>query len=111
MSDGKQAFKQTRYIENCIPRSVFDSVVSKICRSAVDAFLGHIEYGKTYAVDTKMEREVQADGFATKCTYMLNFEEIVRCRDCKRFHTNTAELDCLKLDPDGFCAWGERKEP
>lgn len=36
-------------------------------------------------------------------------EEIVRCRDCKRFHTNTNGLDCPKLEPDGFCAWGERE--
>lgn len=35
-------------------------------------------------------------------------EEIVRCRDCKRFHTNTKGFDCPKLEPDGFCAWGER---
>lgn len=37
--------------------------------------------------------------------------EIVRCRDCKRFHTNTNGFDCPKLEPDGFCAWGERREP
>lgn len=36
-------------------------------------------------------------------------KEIVRCRDCKRFHTNTNGFDCLKLEPNGFCAWGERK--
>ena len=36
--------------------------------------------------------------------------EIVRCRDCKRFHTNTNGFDCPKLDPDGFCAWGERND-
>ena len=36
-------------------------------------------------------------------------EEVVRCRDCKRFHTNTNGLDCPKLEPDGFCKWGERR--
>ena len=35
--------------------------------------------------------------------------EIVRCRNCKRFHTNTKGFDCPKLEPDGFCAWGEHK--
>ena len=42
---------------------------------------------------------------------LVKREEIVRCRDCKRFHLNTNGLDCPKLDPDGFCAWGERPEP
>lgn len=46
-------------------------------------------------------------------------EEIVRCRDCKEFSFgNTANktvdwcdywCDCVD-SPDGFCAWGERKE-
>lgn len=36
-------------------------------------------------------------------------EEIVRCRDCKhseycQFHRHSENK------PDGFCAWGERKE-
>ena len=37
-------------------------------------------------------------------------EEIVRCRDCQRFYTNTNGFDCQKLDPDGFCAWGKKKQ-
>lgn len=37
-------------------------------------------------------------------------EEIVRCRDCKRFYTNTNGFDCPKLEPDGFCAWASRRE-
>lgn len=37
-------------------------------------------------------------------------EEIVRCRDCERFHTNTNGFDCPNLDSNGFCAWGVRKE-
>ena len=40
----------------------------------------------------------------------IELPEIVRCRDCKRFHLNTNGLDCPKLDPDGFCAWGERRD-
>ena len=45
-------------------------------------------------------------------------EEVVRCRDCRyRDCTNTQEVNvdyCARLDmyvvPDGFCAWGERRE-
>ena len=41
--------------------------------------------------------------------YIDTSKEIVRCRDCERFHTNTKGFDCPKLDPDGFCAWAERR--
>lgn len=42
-------------------------------------------------------------------------ERIVRCRDCKHFVTNIHGSYCKKSisttsDPDGFCAWGERRE-
>lgn len=47
-------------------------------------------------------------------------EEIVRCRDCKRFSLDNSDHDyrsgwwCHRwntdmVKPDGFCAWGERK--
>jgi len=49
-------------------------------------------------------------------------EEIVRCRDCRRFHPRESSLlSCrFELDnglvqwryaePDGFCKWNEKKE-
>lgn len=48
-------------------------------------------------------------------------EEIVRCRDCKRFGLDNSDHDyrsgwwCHRwntdmVKPDGFCAWGERKD-
>ena len=54
-------------------------------------------------------------------------EEIVRCRDCRHMRTidlsvyygeHKHDLDiCIRVDgvqlnvePDGYCAWGERKE-
>lgn len=49
-------------------------------------------------------------------------ERIVRCRDCKHYceHewvmvTDVSDVchffgDGVKVEPDGFCAWGERKE-
>ena len=49
-------------------------------------------------------------------------EEIVRCRDCKYYiHSELLggdacdlqddfnEYHWLKVEPDGFCAWGERR--
>lgn len=48
-------------------------------------------------------------------------EEIVRCRDCERFAVDQSDHDyrtgwwCKRwytdmVKPDGFCAWGKRKE-
>lgn len=45
-------------------------------------------------------------------------EEIVRCRDCRYFMRGNLcsrqdewnEFHWLDVEPDGFCAWAERKE-
>lgn len=42
-------------------------------------------------------------------------EEIVRCRDCEHYEPNTyshftCELLTFHVQPDGFCAWGERRD-
>ena len=51
-------------------------------------------------------------------------EEVVRCRDCGRAYRRGGGVYCsrvlqwgsndrpapLPVDPDGFCAWGERRE-
>lgn len=42
-------------------------------------------------------------------------ERIVRCRDCRRSFEERGELWCRgivgpPIEPDGFCAWGERGE-
>lgn len=44
-----------------------------------------------------------------------DLERIVRCRDCKFYQPHTyshftCELLTYDADPNGFCAWGERKE-
>ena len=46
--------------------------------------------------------------------HWLTGEEIVRCRDCKHYEPNTyshftCELLTFHVEPDGFCAWGERR--
>ena len=48
-------------------------------------------------------------------------EEVVRCRDCERFAVDQSDHEyrsgwwCKRwntdmVKPDGFCAWGKRKE-
>ena len=42
-------------------------------------------------------------------------EEIVRCRDCTWFHWDDSGRWCAqslvrRSDPDGFCAWAERRD-
>ena len=47
--------------------------------------------------------------------------QVVRCRDCKRFRLDNSDHDyrsgwwCHRwntdmVKPDGFCAWGERRD-
>ena len=42
-------------------------------------------------------------------------EQIVRCRDCKHYHPEmynniNCEWFMFDVEPNGFCAWGERKD-
>ena len=64
--------------------------------------------------------EVEYDTLNGTFTQMRH-EEIVRCRDCKRFSLDNSDHDyrsgwwCHRWDtdmvkPDGFCAWGERRD-
>lgn len=39
-------------------------------------------------------------------------EEIVRCHDCKfKNESWNCASPYYNVEPDGFCAWGERREP
>jgi hypothetical protein len=58
---------------------------------------------------------VESPSYHRVCTDELT--EIVRCRDCKWYEQSEINnalscwCDCHEhnVDPDGFCAWGERK--
>lgn len=49
-------------------------------------------------------------------TERLTDEEIVRCRDCRHYTEDEMEYYhycgswCEQVEPDGFCAWGERRD-
>lgn len=111
----------SRYIENFNSPNLIEKLVHKVCESVADAFLDHIEYGKDYVVKTELAKEDWADGFGTKCTYSLKFDELVRCRDCIYYVKDQDPIDpgwpmmCERtgddmIEPYGFCAWGERRE-
>ena len=110
----------SRYVESFLPPPLLDKVVLGTQHSVVDAFLGEIEYGKDYIVSTRLVKENWADGFGTKYTYFLKFDEIVRCKDCKYAAADQNDHDfreplrcgfhCMDVKPDRFCAWGERKD-
>ena len=42
--------------------------------------------------------------------------DLVRCRDCEHYTEDEAEYYhycgswCEQVEPDGFCAWGERRD-
>ena len=111
----------SRYIENFNPPNLTEKLVHKVCESVADAFLGQIEYGKDYVINTELVKEDWADGFGTKYTCNLKFDELVRCRDCKHFDQSAPSINSCRFEaeghvqwraaaPDGFCAWGERRE-
>jgi len=108
----EKELRYSRYIENFNPPHLIEKLVHKVCESAADAFLGQIEYGKDYAIRTWLAKEDWADGFGTKYTYNLKFNELVRCKDCVYWATEarfTGMCVGKQFNPDGFCAWGERK--
>lgn len=37
--------------------------------------------------------------------------EIVRCRDCRHWDRCLENERYKDINPDGYCAWGERREP
>ena len=59
--------------------------------------------------------EAIIDGAAKGETKLVRREQIVRCRDCKFYGYGKYATHCYrfvhKVEPDGFCAWGERSEP
>lgn len=116
MSEKK--LQRSQCIENFNPPYLIEKLVHKVCESVADAFLGQIEYGKDYVINTELVKEDWADGFGTKYTYNLKFDELVRCRDCVYY--NAEDAGCMQFvlashnllhikNDEGFCAWGERE--
>ena len=69
------------------------------------------------------EREYRADQLAAVACEMarLDLVNVVRCKDCDFYdHWDTSEpyrekhvcgyWDYLEIEPDGYCAWGERRD-
>ena len=107
----------SRIIESICQPDLVNKLWGRVYESVVDAFLDQIEYGKDYIISTELVKEDWADGFGTKCTCNLKFDELVRCRDC-RYYEDTGNcnwFECsscwllAEVTPDGFCAWGERR--
>lgn len=105
----------SRYIENFNPPYLIEKLVHKVCESVADAFLGQIEYGKDYVINTKLVKDDWADGLGTKYTYILKFDELVRCGDCEHHHDGECLLtdgmgDFKRwlVDDDDYCSDGER---
>ena len=100
-------------IENFNPPYIIEKLANKVYESVAEAFLDKTENGKDYVVRTDLVKEDWADGYGTKYTYSLDFEELVRCRDCAKWATEgrfTGMCVGMQLNPDGFCAWAERRK-
>lgn len=67
---------------------------------------------------------VRVDGQMPCAIYERELTEIVRCRDCKHYGCYDSSTWCSRtyeqvpsgtcdyqtVEPDGFCAWGERND-
>lgn len=113
MSD--RTYRCEQILENDLPFQTIEDATYKMAQSVADAFLGNIEYGKDYIIRTDRINEGW-NGFATKYTFTIKFDEIVRCRDCRFYKRGDDGWWCLRSistrsnHPDGFCAWGEKRE-
>lgn len=68
-----------------------------------------------YIVEVNENPTITMDGWNVRCDDMfIQREEIVRCRDCKFCMRYWGYDYCdffshVTNDPDGFCAWAERR--
>lgn len=67
--------------------------------------------------ENRIERLEKANG--RLCEQINAMPEIVRCRECKDYRSSDATCHswqwhnwdaAIEVEPDCFCAWGERKE-
>ena len=66
------------------------------------------------AWNTRADDQSQAAAYRQRMYEETVREEIVRCRDCRCKHDVDGRHLCTRwqfaTEPDGFCAWGERKD-
>ena len=67
-----------------------------------------------YIVEQNPYPTFTIDGFNVRCDdWLIQREEIVRCRDCKWCMAYMSGTYCdymsHAIELDGFCAWGEKK--
>lgn len=68
-----------------------------------------------YIIDMSASSYQSSSGLLSADVSQLR-EEIVRCRDCRRYTDDEMEYChycnrwCEQVEPDGFCAWGERND-
>lgn len=69
-----------------------------------------------YIVEPNPYPTFKKNGFNIRCDdWLIQREEIVRCRDCKQYcpdlYNNIGcEWFMTNVEPNGFCAWGERND-
>ena len=79
-----------------------------------------------YIVDVQFASDFNADNMRHFELDVRSRKEVVRCRDCKHFTPKGADkfengktnMDyctyirgwMLQITPDGFCAWGDRRD-
>lgn len=74
---------------------------------------------RIYSTREAFERHFQAHYLGTDGVELVEFAEVVRCRDCKYSYCNKyctneqwkTDGSAVTIEPDDYCSYGERMEP
>ena len=64
----------------------------------------------------KTKEQYDRFGYLFKDAEMVEYVEVVRCKDCKNYYKSTIGLPddcllhCIDVNPDDFCSCGERRD-
>lgn len=75
------------------------------------------EYSRFLTLCAERANEIQRVNDLETLTKMydsMGYVQVVRCKDCREYNTElykhiSCELLGRYVEPDGFCAWGERR--
>ena len=93
---------------------MYRTIEDHIKRQAVGTLLDQIKNGHIYSI-APYERisPWQGDENTARWEYGLKVAELVYCRNCKHYTADDWDICTLwdeSVEPDGFCAWGKRRE-
>lgn len=94
-------------------RTLAEFVASMEKEDMARRFLDIISNGDEYVVRMDYKGVKEVGKFNYTYDMEFNMQKVVRCRDCKEYRPElykniSCELLARYVEPDDFCAWGER---